>query len=103
MQSALSVGVRAAKLAGSSFATSSLCFATRLCLPDLCLAAEDDLCFAPTEAFFDSADERCFAATGDIADMDSTPVKASRQTAVIKPTPCGIMVLSPLITPHPRS
>src|ERR1700730_6632308 len=102
MQSALSTGVRASELAASSFSTSALCFPARLCLPDLCLAA-DDPCFAPTDAFLDMAEARCFAANDGVADRHSAPVNASRQIAAINPSLRGIMILSPLITPHPQS
>jgi len=68
-----------------------LCFPARLCLPDLCLAAED-LCFAPTDTFLDMAEARCFAANDGVADRHSPPVNASRQTAAIKPTLRGIMI-----------
>src|ERR1700724_2813106 len=100
MQSALSMGVRASGLAASSFATSALCFPARSCRPDLCLAA-DDLCFAPTDAFLDMAEARCFAANDGVADRHSAPVNASRQIADINPSLRGIMILSPLITPQP--
>src|SRR2546423_11685786 len=100
MQSALSVGVRGSGLTVSSFATSALCFPARLCLPDLCLAAED-LCFAPTDAFLDMAEARCFAANDGVADRHSAPMNASRQIAAINPTLRGIIILSPPFTPQP--
>jgi hypothetical protein len=98
MQSALSVGVRAAgvdsRLASSGFSLSAWDFES-LCRADLCLV--DEWCFAATEPLcLDAAEERCLAASDAVELRHATLAAAIQHSTFLNRNPRGIILPSPL-------